>query len=453
MEYQQGANEPGFDVRLDLEVVPDHGESTGGNGEGIEVSFRQLVSRIPGTTYSVFGLYRYPAKFIPQVVAYVLEAYGQKGMTVIDPFAGGGTTGLVARVYGIHYEMWDLNPLLELLHDVALLEPRNVDPDKLVNRIAASHECWLPSWSRLSYWYPDELVPFLSRVWGFYHSLEDEYLRKLLAIPLLKVTRMFSFNDPQRQKLSRSPRAIERVTALMQDNWAERYLHAVVEEVVLVLKRLQEYRALLTGRDCVKATVKAGVDSLELARQQSAEPSGYDLLVTSPPYLQAQEYIRCSKLDLFWLGYSEDHIRQLSKLELPYRTVEPIPILSETYLTTRAQISEPHLQQMFDCYFFAVISVLEHLARRVRQRMCIFVGPATVRGKRIAIDRILVEHFSTKGWKHEVTLVDTIAARVMFRSRVNPATGIVDERIPVEHLVVLRRENPCCTGSHSTSLV
>ncbi len=188
MEYQQGANEskgaivsePRFDVRMldqqmlplevdNVRVVPDHGKSTGGNGEEIGVSFRQLVPRIPGTTYSVFGLYRYPAKFIPQVVAYVLEAYGQKGMTVIDPFAGSGTTGLVARVYGIHYEMWDLNPLLELLHDVALLEPRNVDPDKLVNRIAASHECWLPSWSRLYYWYPDELIPFLSRVWGFYH--------------------------------------------------------------------------------------------------------------------------------------------------------------------------------------------------------------------------------------------------------------------------------------------
>ncbi len=31
-----------------------------------QVSFRRDVPRIPTTTYGVFSLYRYPAKFIPQ---------------------------------------------------------------------------------------------------------------------------------------------------------------------------------------------------------------------------------------------------------------------------------------------------------------------------------------------------------------------------------------------------
>lgn len=45
----------------------------GQNAVESEVSFRQLMSHIPSTTYGAFGLYRYPAKFIPQVVAYAIQ--------------------------------------------------------------------------------------------------------------------------------------------------------------------------------------------------------------------------------------------------------------------------------------------------------------------------------------------------------------------------------------------
>ncbi|MDZ4230932.1 MAG: hypothetical protein U1B77_03845, partial [Dehalococcoidales bacterium] len=55
------------------------------------VIFRELTPEIPSTTYATFGLYKYPAKFIPQVITYALTTYGRPGMSVIDPFAGYGT--------------------------------------------------------------------------------------------------------------------------------------------------------------------------------------------------------------------------------------------------------------------------------------------------------------------------------------------------------------------------
>src|SRR3972149_12025103 len=91
------------------------------------VSFRALVPEIPSTTYATFGLYKYPAKFIPQVIAYALRTYGQPGMSVFDPFAGYGTVGIVARVYGNNYELWDLNPLLKTFHTIATLEPETLN--------------------------------------------------------------------------------------------------------------------------------------------------------------------------------------------------------------------------------------------------------------------------------------------------------------------------------------
>lgn len=410
----------------------------GQNAVESEVSFRQLMSHIPSTTYGAFGLYRYPAKFIPHVVAYAVQRYGACGMRVLDPFAGSGTTGLVARMYGLDYELWDLNPLLEVLHAIAVMQPTATDVSVLINRASQDSRHWLPQWSNLSYWYPEEFIPFLGRIWGFYHSQEDEYVRRLLTIPLLKVTRAFSYNDPQRQKLSRSPKALRRVQSLLASEWQKRFLEMLQDETLRVLQKLYEYRKLMVTDEPVHFTVETGSDTLDLS---GCIEQGYhwDMLITSPPYLQAQEYIRCSKMDLFWLGHSEEQIRYLAKQELPYKQVAPVPILSKTYESYHQSIREPQLLRMYERYFHAVLGALTRIAEHVSTRLFLFVGPATVRGQSIPIDQIFIEHFVNLGWKHESTLIDTIAARVMFRSRVNPATGIEDKRMPTEHLVILRR--------------
>lgn len=97
----------------------------------VEVSFRNSVPEIPSTTYGTFSIYKYPAKFIPQVIAYVLKNYAKPNMKVFDPFAGYGTVGVVSRIYGCNYELWDLNPILNIIHDTVVMnEPKGFDPLK-----------------------------------------------------------------------------------------------------------------------------------------------------------------------------------------------------------------------------------------------------------------------------------------------------------------------------------
>lgn len=60
---------------------------------------------------------------------------------------------------------------------------------------------------------------------------------------------------------------------------------------------------------------------------------------------------------------------------------------------------------------------------------------------RIPIDEILREHLESLGWKHEITLIDRIVARKLFEAKVNPATGLPDERTPTEHLLIMGREH------------
>jgi hypothetical protein len=408
-------------------------------GDRIKVCFRDLVPEIPSTTFGSFGLYRYPAKFIPQVVAYVLNTYKKPDITILDPFAGCGTVGLVSRMYGFNYELWDLNPMLEILHRIAIMKPpKNIDVEELVSKITSYRKQFIPSWSKLSYWFPEEVLSYLANAWGFYHQLEDKEIQQLILIPLLKTTRLFSYNDEQRQKLSQSPIARKRVNTLLKGNWKFTFSQVILREIETAIRKLNEYQMLLFGQDMPQSVIRAGVDAIDFTRRNNIK-NKWDFLITSPPYLQAQEYIRNSKLDLFWLGYSEDIIKQLSQNELPYRDVNSIPIYSHSYFRYRGVIKELHLKKMYDRYFNGVLGVLTSLASGVSQYLFLFVGPASVRSIRIPIDRIFIEHFTNLGWLHEATLVDLIPSRVMFRSSKNPATGLKDDRIRTECLVILRK--------------
>jgi hypothetical protein len=400
--------------------------------EKIPIIFRNTVPEIPTTTYGTFAIYRYPAKFIPQIVAYILKNYGKPGIKVFDPFAGYGTVGLVSRIYGYDYVLWELNPIINVIHDTAIMKKTEIDLPKLMQDIRKSREEFIPKWSNLDYWFPEDFLPLLSKAWGFARSLtgDDKYL---LLIPLLKVTRYFSYSDEKIHKLYKSKYSKEKIEKLLKIDWKSKFFSMLENEIRTLLSKIAEYNHL--NPKPVKYEIKAGVDTLETSLDEEV-----DILITSPPYMQAQEYIRSTKLELFWLGYDEDYIRMLSKREIPYRPVNKIKILSKKYYEFREKIKEDELKELYDRYFNAILKAFSTLGEKVKNYMFIFVGPAKIRANPIPIDDIIIEHLRELGWIHEVTFIDKIVSHAMFESKINPASGIKDGRIETEHLVVLKRD-------------
>ena len=398
----------------------------------VPILFRNTIPEIPSTTYGTFAIYKYPAKFIPQVIAYVLKRYAKPGMKIFDPFAGYGTVGIVSRVYGYDYELWDLNPIISIIHDTAVMKNPKANLQELMKEIKNSREEFIPKWSNLNYWFPDEFIPILSRSWGFAHSLTDE-TKYILLIPLINVTRYFSYADEKVHKLYKSNYSIKKINELLKKDWKSQFYDMLQKEIYKLLKKVWEYNCLNPKQ--VNYKIKAGIDTL------SAKLEGdVNILITSPPYLQAQEYIRSTKLELFWLGYEESYIKELSKKEIPYRTVPEIKIHSEKYYEFREKIKEKHLKTLYDRYFHSILGIFSNLGERVTDYMCIFVGPAKIRTMPIPIDDIIIEHLKEFGWEHEVTFVDKIVSRVMFETDINPASGEKDNRIKTEHLVVLKKK-------------
>ncbi len=395
------------------------------------ISFRNSVN-IPSTTYATFGLYRYPAKFIPHIIAYILENYNGGVKSVFDPFAGYGTVGIVSKLYGKDYELWDLNPALKIFHSVSTMKPIDINPKDILEEMKSCKNEFFPDWSRIDFWFPKEFLPFLNKVWGYYHSLGDEKTKLFLSIPLLKTTRYFSYDDMQRQKLTKSKKSQERTDKLLSSNWKDAFYLMLEKEMNKVINGWREYQGLNPKN--TKAVIRAGVNTMKEKLNETK-----DILITSPPYLQSQEYMRQAKLDLFWLGYPEKKVKEIGKLEIPYCDIEPIEIQSKTFLECENRIKEEHIRKIYDKYFWGILGTLTRLQENINSRMFLFVGHSSTRGRSIPIDKIFIEHLTNFGWKHERTLSDTIVSRRLFQYKVNPASGLKDARTAIENLVVLKR--------------
>jgi hypothetical protein len=396
-----------------------------------EVSFRKLVD-IKSTTSATFGLYKYPAKFIPHVVQFVLEKYAEPKMTIFDPFGGYGTVGTISKIFGNDYEMWDLNPMIDILHPISIMDPIKIDIPKILKEIKNSNKKFVPDWERHSNWFKNEFLVFLYSVWGYYHSLQDKKIKMILTIPLLKTTRYFSYDDMQRQKLSKSRRSEERVEKIIASDWKLFFFQMLEKEIIQIKNKQEEYAKLNPKK--IKYKIQSGVNVMNMELKENK-----DILITSPPYLQSQEYMRQAKLDLYWLGFSEKKVRELSRLEIPYGKVDSCPIYSTTYEKCLNQIDEEHIKKIFQNYFWSVIGTFTRLQEKINSRMFIFVGRSSTRGKSIPIDLILIEHISKLGWVHEKTLSDKIVSRRLFQYSINPSSKRKDTRTNVENLIIFKR--------------
>lgn len=251
----------------------------------------------------------------------------------------------------------------------------------------------------------------------------------------MKVTRYFSYSDEKISKLYRSKLAERKVKALLSSNWMERMEQMYREKVGELVKKVKSYQDL--GPSEVKSVVRAGVNSMRERLNRNVK-----LLVTSPPYLQAQEYIRSFKLELYWLGFTDREIRSLSLKEIPYARPSEVEVNSVLYKRYREEVSRLRrgdLLGLYDSYFKSLAYFFNNNYSRV-ETVAIFVGPVKIRTLRIPIDDVLREHLESLGLRHRETLVDKIVSRRLFKTKVNPASGIEDQRTTTEHLLIM--DNP-----------
>lgn len=382
------------------------------------------MPEIPSTTYATHSIHYYPAAFIPQVVRYCLDKYTQPGDWVLDPFAGSGAVGVECFITKRHATLVDINPITDWLMKARLLLPsedaRFELRTLLTESLAYGEKPFIPKWRNFGYWHPREVIEFLTHLWGYIHYKCQSYLKPLLAFAALDATRLLSYTDNQVPKLFKSKRKTEALDAMLREDWRKKATSQYVKTAENYLDAAFELKTWAKGEK-TDVEVKAPQDIETWQPQRS-----YQLIVSSPPYLQAQEYIRSSKIDLFWLGHADEEVHRLSRLEIPYRSTGG-EVHTPTLDDVRRQVKEKgreDLTPLFDSYFYFMLRNFLKVANSLLPdgRLCIFVGSPTITGITVPLWKIICEYFEKNGFAKEEVFEDRIVARKLFgyRNNLNP---------------------------------
>ena len=399
------------------------------------ISFRELVPEISDTGYLTHAIFYYPAKFIPHVVRYAINTFTKEGDWIIDPFAGSGTVGLEAYLCKRNAVLLDLNPLLNHIIPLKIyLGKERLRKAQLFQMLESMEQHisqrYIPEWSNVNYWYPSEMLEVLSKYWGFIKDSEQTPYSQIIESALLKASKHFSYAEHRTPKLFRSKRKLSYIEELLKSNWEETLRKMVFSLSLKTLRDINDF-VITTPKHQNQVECKGGVDSsdYQIARE-------CDAIITSPPYLQAQEYIRTVKMDLFWLGYSEEEIRSLARLEIPYRKADRV-IQTKTLDSIRTDLNRNDLIKLLDSYFCHTINALENSMNCLKSNAtaCIFVGNPLIDGIKVEIWRILMEYFTERGFVFEKIYEDRIKARQLFGARKNKNP----EGMKSEFLLILRK--------------
>ena len=398
------------------------------------ISFRELIPEIKDTGYLTHSIFYYPAKFIPHVVRYALKSFTKEGDWVVDPFAGSGTVGVEAYLCKRNAFLIDLNPLLDYMIPLKVrIEKERLCEDSLsqmLDGLEESSDYFTPAWSNLTYWYPPEMLEVLSRYWGFIKNSERNTYTAIIESTLLKVSKHFSYAEHRTPKLFRSKSKLKYIEELLQTDWTEKLQKMIRGHSLETLRSLNDF-ATLTNRHNNYVEFKGGVDSSYFSLHRE-----FDALITSPPYLQAQEYMRTVKMELFWLGYNDEEIRKLSRLEIPYRKADRL-IQTPALEKIRMELTRADLVKLLDSYFCHTINALENAMNQLKANgtACIFIGNPLIDGIKVEIWRILMEYFMDNGYFFENLYEDRIKNRQLFGTRKNKNP----DGMKSEFLLILRK--------------
>lgn len=256
-------------------------------------------------------IHPFPARMAPGIA---LEALGERKntMRVLDPMAGSGTVLAVARANGHHAIGVDLDPLAVLLAGVWT---RTVDAEAVSNKAAEvldrAHSAFsrmptgqaypvgsdAPTREFMRYWFDDYVRRQLAALSEVIGRVRDDGVRDALwcGFSRLIITKSSGSSLAMDLSHSRPHRAFERAPVKP----FSKFLSAI-ETVVSNCPRRNR-----TPLGPV-SVVKWGD-----ARRLDIAAGSIDLVLTSPPYLNAIDYMRCSKFSLVWMGYNIDRIRNI----------------------------------------------------------------------------------------------------------------------------------------------
>lgn len=224
-----------------------------------------------------------------------------KSACILDPFAGSGTTGLIAAERNYNAVLVDLNPFLVWFSEVktrnysaATLDEAAVQGEAIADRACKlRHESlWQPKVHDIVRWWSPGVLQGLKALRAVLDETPQNHARDLLLVAFCRTLMASSSAAFDHQSMSFRDR-----TGHAASDWA-----ADLGSTLAMF--LNEVRHIVsTARTPLPGSVYVvHADARCLA---GALPGPADLLCTSPPYANRMSYIRELRPYMFWLRYLE----------------------------------------------------------------------------------------------------------------------------------------------------
>lgn len=326
-----------------------------------EIDFRGL-SNISDTGCLTHRIHNHPAVFIPQIPEYLIRTFtstetvdGDRPL-VLDPFNGSGTVGVESKIKGRDYLGVEINPLSKLVSKVSTtpIPPTLLKhtEERIVEILAETEKKRYPEYdvefldrTNKHHWFEQRTIRDLTRIRKAFCDFSETPLplenlnepeqriindlnlteadlrgqiKRWLALMIANTVFDVSNADPDVSKAHKSPKMREKIKAGDHPPKQITQLYAThVHESRNKLTKLWDSIYSPNGNEIdgnnrldictdlnknhahnAKVDIRLG-DAREFDYEEYKE--SVDLAITSPPYINAMNYYRGTKLRLFWI--------------------------------------------------------------------------------------------------------------------------------------------------------
>jgi len=362
---------------------------------------------IPSTSYITHGIHPYTAKLIPHIPRYLISKYSKENELVLDGFCGSGTTLLEAMLLSRNAIGIDINPLAILISKVKTtpldIEETSSSIALLKKIIKENNQIDCVKFPNINHWFCPEAQNELSQIRFCLLNSENKFdpdIYRFFLVCFSSIIRKSSNADPRMAKTYRSKRILEKIAKGWIPTPIKYFEEALDRNFEKIKSFLEVQRLKNTYVKAFEGDAKRTPDILQLN-----EISTPDLIITSPPYINAQDYFRSYKLELYWLGLAmpedisflrrqtigNDYVSGFDRDSIPIST-DPVleKILSKIW--NNGQKSSNEKSYVVSKYFWDMQDVMDKLYEVLKPNgyFCLITGNNTICGVEIPTYKILI---------------------------------------------------------------
>jgi DNA modification methylase len=340
-------------------------------------------------------IHPFPARMAPSIAFDELPV-SSKPLRVLDPMVGSGTTAVVARAKGHHAVGFDSDPLAVMLSSAWCYNARRDSAVSLATDVLAEAKLrykLLSSTESCPAGCDDATRDFVKYWFDRRSRLQLRSLADAIGRPSGGRDKAILWCGFSRLIIAKS-RGASLAMDLSHSRPHKVFETAPIEpfdEFLNAVKRVADNMPFKGASSSLPAAQIKRHD----ARKLPLDDSSIDFVITSPPYLNAIDYVRCSKFTLVWMGHKVSDLQQLRSENIGSERSTLIDSdadrLEEIVNAIGARVLHPRHKGMLKRYVKDLSLVLSEIARVLvpKGRAVFVVGDSTLDGVFIRNSEIL----------------------------------------------------------------